>query len=474
MSAPFHSGGAPFCGREAVLGKASAPKPQDPKETASAQTATNVATAQANAILGNVNQKTPYGTLEYNQTGQRFVADPTAGQTVWVGPDGQYSSSAPQMQTITETTTGRGGGKFAFDPTGQNSAGDRSTTTTRETPPEGWSQQQGYLIPQWEAVQSLSPEQQAILDQSQGAQLNLATLANTQSAFLNDYLGKPIDTSGVTPVFDISKINLPQLQQLGSTDYAGERGRVEQALLDRMRPQLDARRASTENQLVNQGFRRGAEGYDRGMDEVSQAENDAYLGAILAGGQEQSRLADLDLRSTAFNNQTAQTGYQNQLTQAQAQDAQRGRQLQELYTQRNQPINEIIALLSGSQIQNPNWINTNMPTIPTTDYAGLVQQHYRDELAAWENDQAQTQGILGGLFGLGSSILKYSDERLKEGVRRVGWLDNGLPVYLYRYKAGGPPEIGLIAQDVERANPNAVVRDAAGMMMVDYTSAVGS
>lgn len=386
------------------MGKASAPEAPDPKETASAQTGTNIATAQANAILGNVNQRTPYGSLEYNQTGQRFVADPTAGQSYWVSPEGEYQTHAPGMVSTTQQTSTP---KTWVDDMGNTHTGIEETggSSTTQSVPAGWTQQQGYMIPQWEAVQSLSPEQQKILDQSQGAQLNLATLANNQSAFLNDYLGKPMDTSGLTPTFDISKIGLPQLERMGDTSYAESRGRVEQALIDRMRPELDARRASTENQLVNQGFRRGAEGYDRGMDDVSRGENDAYLAAILAGGQEQSRLADLDLRTTGFNNQTAQTGFQNQVARAQAQDAQRGTQLQERYAQRNQPINEIIALLSGSQVQNPNFVNTNMPTIPTTDYAGLVQDNYRNQLAAWQMEQSQTQGLLGGLFGLGSSFL---------------------------------------------------------------------
>jgi hypothetical protein len=75
--------------------------------------------------------------------------------------------------------------------------------------------------------------------------------------------------------------------------------------------------------------------------------------------------------------------------------------------------------------------------------------------------------ILGGLFGG-----KSSDVRLKQDIKRVGTLDNGLPVYLYRYKSGGPFEIGLMAQDVEQAKPDAVDEDAKGFKMVDYKMAV--
>jgi len=42
---------------------------------------------------------------------------------------------------------------------------------------------------------------------------------------------------------------------------------------------------------------------------------------------------------------------------------------------RTQPINEIMALASGRQIQNPNFINTGRTNIPTTDFAG-IQANY--------------------------------------------------------------------------------------------------
>ena len=47
------------------MGKPDAPQPTDPKETSAAQTGTNVSTAIANAMMGNVNQITPNGSLTY-------------------------------------------------------------------------------------------------------------------------------------------------------------------------------------------------------------------------------------------------------------------------------------------------------------------------------------------------------------------------------------------------------------------------
>ena len=109
------------------MGKA--PSPPDPKETAAASTGTNVGTAIANAMLGNVNQVTPDGTLTYNQSGSHSWTDPYTGKT--------------------------------------------------------------YDIPTFTATQTLSPEQMAIREQSVGAQTNLAGLANQQSAFLQNYMAEP-------------------------------------------------------------------------------------------------------------------------------------------------------------------------------------------------------------------------------------------------------------------------------------------
>ena len=56
---------------------------------------------------------------------------------------------------------------------------------------------------------------------------------------------------------------------------------------------------------------------------------------------------------------------------------------------------------------------------------------------------------LGGLFAL-------SDRRMKTDIREVGATFDGLPIYSFRYRSGGPVQIGLMAQDVEKVRPEAV------------------
>jgi len=75
-------------------------------------------------------------------------------------------------------------------------------------------------------------------------------------------------------------------------------------------------------------------------------------------------------------------------------------------------------------------------------------------------------GILGGLLSLGSMFMP-SDERIKEDVRPVGETFDGQPIYAFRYKEGGPTQLGLIAQEVMEHKPEAV-RDFDGILGVDY------
>ena len=70
--------------------------------------------------------------------------------------------------------------------------------------------------PKYTQTTALSDAQQAVLDQTQGAQLNLATIANDQSAFLNEYLDKPFtfdNNSAETWAYDLASPRILQQQQ---------------------------------------------------------------------------------------------------------------------------------------------------------------------------------------------------------------------------------------------------------------------
>lgn len=81
---------------------------------------------------------------------------------------------------------------------------------------------------------------------------------------------------------------------------------------------------------------------------------------------------------------------------------------------------------------------------------------------------SQGGGLLGALgFGLQAAPLLFSDERLKEDIRKVGKTDDGLSVYTYRYKGLPTVHMGVMAQEVAKVKPEAV-HQVGGYLAVDY------
>ncbi|KTR05000.1 hypothetical protein NS365_13300 [Aureimonas ureilytica] len=411
----------------------SAPQAPDPAQTAAAQTGTNVATAIANNALQNYNQVTPDGTLSFSQTGTSAFTDPTTGRT--------------------------------------------------------------YNIPRYTATQTLSGAQQAIKDQNDASSLNLAQIANQQSGFLGGYLARPVNADGLPAGGDASTIQAANYKQYGSgpqlattygTDFSADRQRVEDAMFTRANTQLTRDRSALETSLANQGIRVGSEAYKSAMDDYNRGVSDQRTSIILGAGQEQSRLAGLEAQRASFSNSALQQMFANDQTTTDANNnledrrqasqtnrfnaanTQRQNALNEMFALRNQPLNEISALTSGSQVSTPNFVNPQSASIPTVDYAGLVQQNYQSRMAAWQQQQAQKQSTLGGLFSLGSAAIMASDRRLKSDIRRVGTGPRGLGVYTYRYGGKGAVQLGFMADEVASVVPEAVIDRPDGFKAVDY------
>jgi hypothetical protein len=97
-----------------------------------------------------------------------------------------------------------------------------------------------------------------------------------------------------------------------------------------------------------------------------------------------------------------------------------------------------------------------------------------DEQPEWWESIIGSAGSAAGT-ALATKALPYlaslSDRNSKENISQVGMLDNGLPVYLFNYKGDNTPQIGLMAQDVEKVNKDAV-KEIDGIKHVYYTKAV--
>jgi hypothetical protein len=77
---------------------------------------------------------------------------------------------------------------------------------------------------------------------------------------------------------------------------------------------------------------------------------------------------------------------------------------------------------------------------------------------------------LGNVLNVGNTT-KTSDRRLKTDIQTIGVLDDGLKVYSYRYKSGGPVHIGVMADEVAVLRPQAYIKGGAGdgFDAVDYS-----
>ena len=83
-----------------------------------------------------------------------------------------------------------------------------------------------------------------------------------------------------------------------------------------------------------------------------------------------------------------------------------GAAVQDTLTARNQPLNEITALMSGSQVNQPNYVGTPQASVANTDYAGMVQNQYNARMQQAQMKNANNQALMGGLFGLAGDATK--------------------------------------------------------------------
>ncbi len=485
-----------------------APKAPDPVATAQAQAGMNKETAITQSLLGMTNQVTPFGSLTWNRIGSWGAPPPAPAATPMSSPMAQ---AAPQTKTLWEdgNRTQRISGT---SPTA--TSGQRSTSSAYQPNPDL------YDVPRFEAVQTLSPELQGTVD-------NFLGTANALSGQLKDTLGRPIDLSGLPDrVNNVSLRDVgtslgftgpdqlysyggdnPIQMSVGANDWSADRQRVEDALMSRLNPQLDRDRSSREADLRARGIAPGSgRAYDGAVDELNRQSNDARMSAILAGGQEQSRLAGLELAQGQFANSAQQQAYQqameragfsnaaqqvafgqnltgkqferdgiginnqNALTSANFQNAARAAGLEELFATRQEPVNTISALLSGTQLSGPKFQQTPQPGVNGVDYTGLVNQQYQSKLQNY-------QGMLGGLAGIGSSLigaLPFSDRRLKKNIMRIDTAANGLPWYTFTYawEPDSAVHEGFMSDDVKKVIPLAVVTDPdTGFDRVDYDEA---
>jgi hypothetical protein len=77
-------------------------------------------------------------------------------------------------------------------------------------------------------------------------------------------------------------------------------------------------------------------------------------------------------------------------------------------------------------------------------------------------------GAISGIAGLAGK-LPFSDRRLKTDVKDIGRTHDNQKIYSYRFKGSSMPQIGMMADEIEKKTPDAVQRDpTSGYKRVRY------
>ena len=218
-------------------------------------------------------------------------------------------------------------------------------------------------------TQTLSPEQQALLDQqnlNKGLMGDLGTQGITSAQGI---IGTPVDFSG---------------QPATPGSYETTRENVINAMMSHADEDYGQQTEQANSDLIAAGIRPGTKAYNDRMQSIERSRNDARALAESGAGAEVSRAYGID-------------------------EARRKSGIGEYLTQRGLPLNEITALMSGSQVANPFATpsvaqNTQIAPSPLFGATTAKGQH---DIDIYNANQARSGGITSGLFGLGASAMPY-------------------------------------------------------------------
>ena len=255
---------------------------------------------------------------------------------------------------------------------------------------------------------------------------------------------------GVDPSSLISQ--LPGVDTETVTQATFEQGKT---LLD---PEFTQQRRRLEQQLADQGLPPGSEAFNEQINrlEASQGRQlrDLSLSSVLQGIQ------------TGEAQRAARFGEIGQATQIQEQ-------------QRAARFNEISSLLGQAQVGGVGF-GQFQPQKSGLDLIGLGEAQrnraFQEQQARANRKSQERAALIGGLGSLGGAAIiagLFSDETLKKKIKRIGISKTNIPIVEFEYKDsnlyGGGKFVGVLAQDVEKIEPDAVtIHKESGFKQVNY------
>lgn len=377
----------------------------------------------------------------------------------------------------------------------------------------------------WTQTTTLDPWTEAQWRSAQGLTSSAMNQANAQGQFQGpEAVGQLGAGASYAPLAGLAGKGMPQLGQgfdMYNSDVpaydpnAGNEisGAIYEQLMGRARPEMERNTSALTAQLRQQGLQPGSEAYDRAMKNLLTSQNDAMTQAgyqatmggydeaarryeqMLAGqGQEygqnfgtaQARAGDVLNRYNALlGGQGQQFGQLSDILRM-TNEEERARQGLNLQAQ-NQEYGQASAnfdrpyntAMSMAQLQQGLSQNPSLPGFGTAtgyapaDMAGAAQNQYAAKMNNYNAGQQKKGNTLNTGAGLAGAFM-MSDENLKDNIKPVDGeraleIILGLSGYTYNWRDSGKRDMGVIAQEVERAVPELVRRTQAGILTVNYT-----
>jgi hypothetical protein len=144
------------------------------------------------------------------------------------------------------------------------------------------------------------------------------------------------------------------------------------------------------------------------MFDNARQDNDFNLGADQQALGQMAQLYGIegDQRGRATNEIGQQFDFANQARDRSLRDIEsqyaldanaRDRGVNELTQQRSIPLNELAAMLSGSQVQSPQFVTTPAPSIQAGDIQGATYANYQGAQNAYNQQVAAKSSAKGGI-----------------------------------------------------------------------------
>lgn len=290
---------------------------------------------------------------------------------------------------------------------------------------------------------SLSPAEQQLFDLNNANTTQQAQTAGTALNNVSSLFNTPYNLQGNVPQTLSGGNQQQDLQNAENSLYSQQTQYLD--------PQFQQGQQQLDSQLANQGLAPGSQAYQTAENNFGLQKQQAY----------QSAMNQATSGGAAYQAQLNQTGLANQAQQAQ------------LYTQQYQePLSLYSSLMSGTSPTLPQFSSVNQSSAAPTNVLGAYQNAYNGQLNSYNtqvgSQNSQLSGITGLLGSLGAAGIGLSDRRLKRNIELVGKEKHGLNVYHYEFIGNDERHIGVMADEVEKVIPHAVIELPSGFKAVNY------